>query len=364
MEFTVAEIAQAIGGEAVGDGSLVIRGAAEPALAAPDQLAIATNKRFAGALRKGRARAALMWADADPAEYGLEAGIRVTVARYAMAQVTNLFDRLPTLEPGIHPTAIIAADAQIGEDARIGPYVVIGPRVRIGKRAWIGSHVSISDDVQIGDDAILHAGVRIGQGVRIGDRFRCHSNTVIGADGFGFAHADGDAPNRLVPRDEQKTGAPSGRLRIASLASVVIGDDVEMGANCTVDRGTLADTVIGRGTKLDNIVHVGHNVKLGEDVVLCGMVGLGGSTVIGDRSIMGGAACTMDHADIGKDVVIGGATKVRSRIRDGQVILGGIMPAVEAGRFHEIYRAVLKLPNLANKVAELEKRLSKQGDSD
>lgn len=362
-EYTIAEIAEAIGAVAVGNAALRVRGTAEPASAGPDELALATNPKYAAKLAKGQARAALLWAEADIAELGLEAGILAARGRFAMAGVAKAFEDLPEVEPGIHPTAVVSAEAHIGADARIGPFVVVGAGARIGARARIGAHVSIADGATLGDDAILHAGVRIAARVRIGDRFRSHSNTVIGADGFSFVTPEPDAVEQVRKTFGNAAGArQSAYARIASLGSVEIGDDVEMGAGCTIDRGTVADTVICRGAKLDNMVHVGHNVHVGEDTLLCGQVGIAGSAFIGDRVVLAGQCGVADHTRVGHDVIAGGATKIYANVPDGRVILGS--PAMKMEQNVEIYKALRRLPKLVARVTELERRVPRDGESE
>lgn len=362
-QYTIAEIAAAIGAEAVGDTTLTVKAAAEPDRAGPDDLALAIDPRYGARLGDGQARAALLWADADIAELGLAAGIRVTRGRFAMAGVARAFEQLPEVEEGIHPNAVIGPGAVIGPDPRIGPFVVIGRGARIGANARIGAHVTIGEEAILGDDAILHPGVRIAARVRIGDRFRCHSNTVIGADGFSFVTPEPDAVEQVRKTFGNAVGArQSAYARIASLGSVEIGDDVEMGAGCTIDRGTVSDTVIARGAKLDNMVHVGHNVRVGEDTLLCGQVGIAGSAFIGDRCVLAGQCGVADHTRVGHDVIAGGATKIYANVPDGRVILGS--PAVKMDLGIQIQKAMRRLPRLFDRVAALERRVPKDPDSD
>ncbi len=357
----LAEIAAALGAELAGDGSIPIRGAAEPAEAGPDHLALALTDRFRADLGKGRARAALLPEGADWQALGLEGAVLVARPRYAMAGLTALYETLPDLPAGIHPTAIIHPDAEIGEGAAIGPFVVIGPKVRIGRGARIMAHCSIGDETVIGDELLLHPGVRIGRGVTVGHRFRAHANTVIGADGFSFVTPEPDAVEAVRRSLGDRQGRRQGRYaRIASLGRVVIGDDVEFGAGCTVDRGTISATVIGDGSKFDNLVHVGHNVRIGRDCAISGQCGFAGSARIGDRVVMGGQCGVGDHVVVGDDVIAGGATKMFTNVPKGRVVLGS--PAVKMEQHVEMYKALRRLPRLMRELLALRARLGEKVD--
>lgn len=354
-----------IGAQAVGQTDLTVRGLAEPAMAAEDQLALAMDPKYAAALADGAAQAAVLWQEADWQGMELAAAILVKRPRYALSGLTAAHEVAPDLglgasgaEPAIHPTAIVAPDAEIGPGSRIGPFVVIGPGVRIGEGARIGAHSSLGAGVVLGARALLHPGVRIGDRVRIGERFRCHSNTVIGADGFSFVTPEPGAIEEVKRTFGNAAGARQGDYaRIASLGTVVIGDDVEMGANCSIDRGTIADTRIGNGTKLDNQVHVGHNVQVGETCLLCGQVGIAGSAVIGNRVVLAGQVGVADHTHVGDDVIAGGASKIHNNIPAGRVVMGS--PAIPMEQNIQAYKLYRRLPRLAAKLAALEKTVSK-----
>ncbi len=363
MSYTIAEIAGALEAKAFGALDLVIGGVAEPALAGPGDLAVAMKPEFAEGLGKGRARAAIVWDGADWAALGLEAAIVVPRPRYALSGLTQLMDPGPGIAPGVHPTAVIDGTAQIGPDAAIGPFVVIGAGARIGGRARIASHVSVGAGAVLGDDALLLEGVKIGAGVAVGARFIAQPGAVIGADGFSFVTPEKSAVEtaRETLGDRGDARAQSW-TRIHSLGGVEIGDDVEIGANSTVDRGTIRATRIGRGTKLDNLVHVGHNVEVGEDALLCGQVGIAGSSVIGDRVVLGGQCGVSDNIFVGDDVVAGGATKMFSNVPAGRVVLGS--PAMKMEAQMEAAKNIRRLPRLFRDVKALQKAVSKPDGSD
>ena len=355
--ITVAELATAIGGEVAGDGGLAIAGASEPASARADEIALAMDQAFAADLAKGAARSAILWPGADWQALGLGAAIFAPRPRYVLAGVTRVFDHPIGLAPGIHPSAVIDPSAEIGEGAAIGPFVVIGARAKIGPRARILSHVSISEDVVLVADALLHPGVRLCARVRIGERFIAQPGAVIGGDGFSFVtpvpgHVEEARATGAITAEDQAS-----YVRINSLGAVVIGDDVEVGANSCIDRGTVADTRIGNGTKIDNLVQIGHNVKIGETCLVCGHVAIGGSTVIHDRVVLGGKAALADHLVIGANSIITGNSGVASNVPPNRVMMG--YPAVPMERNVEMYKALRRLPRVIEKLVAAQKPVSK-----
>ena len=356
MAHTIRDIAAALGAEADGDLDIVVTRAAEPQSACPDALALAMDPKYADGIGKGRARAALLWPQADWRALGLQAAIFAPRGRLAMAGLTALMDPGPDIGPGIHPMTVIDASAEIGEGAAIGPFVTIGRGVRIGPRARIAAHASIAEGARIGADALILQGARIGARVTIGDRFICQPGAVIGADGFSFVTPEKSGVEEiretLGARDSIKTQSWT---RIHSLGAVTLGDDVEVGANVCIDRGTIRDTSIGSGTKLDNLVHIGHNVQVGRDCLLCGQVGIAGSARIGDRVVMGGQCGVNDNIFVGDDVIAGGATKIFTNAPAGRVLLG--YPAVKMETHVEMQKALRRLPRLAARVAEIEREI-------
>jgi len=358
---SVAEIAKAMGAEAEGDLDLRVRGAAEPAAAGPDQLALAMDPKYGEGLKAGAALAAVLWPGADWRALGLKAAIFVTRPRLAMTGITRSFDPGPGIAEGIHPTAVIAPDAKIGAGAAIGPFAVIGARVRIGDGARIAAHVSVGEDSHMGDGALIHAGVRIGRHVRIGDRFICQPGAVIGSDGFSFV-----TPEKSGVEEIRQTLGHREEIRqqqwqrIHSLGGVEIGDDVEIGSNATIDAGTIRATRVGNGTKLDNLVHLGHNVIVGEDCLLCGQTGIAGSTRIGNRVVLAGQCGVSDNIFIGDDVIAGGGTKILSNAPAGRVLLG--YPAIKMETHIDAWKNIRRLPRLFAQVAELRAIVTNSGE--
>jgi UDP-3-O-[3-hydroxymyristoyl] glucosamine N-acyltransferase len=319
------DIAQALAGRLDGDGAIDIDRIVHPDRAQrPSDLAIAMSADAAAALARSKARAVVVSA-ANPVPSGsFPAIIAVGETRVALAKLTALFDRGLRQEKGIHPTALVAADAVLGEGVSIGPHAVIGPGSRVGNGTTILPQVTIGVDAVIGAQVLLHSGVRIGHGCKIGDRVIVHANAVIGADGFSFA------PD-LMSAAAFTAGVTV--TRVHSLGNVEIGDDVEIGACSTIDRATLESTRIGRGTKIDNHVHIGHNVTIGESCIICGMAGISGSVILGDRVRLGGGVGIGDHVRIGDQVVVAAGSGVATNVPAGDFVSG--YPALPHQRFLE-----------------------------
>ena len=363
MSFTIQQIATALEAEAFGAVDVQVTGAAEPAMAGPHDLALAMTPEFAEGLSQGRARAAVLWKGADWKALGLEAAIVVPRPRYAMSGITSVMDQGPEIASGISAMASVDPSAVIGENAAIGPMVVIGPRVKIGANARIASHVSIAEDTVIGANALIHAGARIGARVIIGDRFICQPGAVIGADGFSYVTPEKSRVEEARKSLGTKTEAINASwTRIHSLGSVEIGDDVEIGANTCIDRGTIRGTRIGNRTKLDNLVHIAHNVEVGEDALLCGQVGIAGSTKIGNRVVLGGQCGVSDNIFVGDDVVAGGATKIMTKTPAGRVVLG--YPAMKMDQFVTAGRNWRRMPKMLDDIKALKKAVSMDREDD
>ncbi len=340
------EIAERLNADLTGDGSIAVEGINHPATARPDELALAMEESSLAALAGSAARAAVVCRGAAvPAS--LDAVLAVDHPRYALAALTRVFARPPHATPGIHPTAVVDPSAVIEEPASIGPFVQVGPGARIGPGTVVLAHVSVGAHARVGADGLIHPGVRIGERVEIGDRAILHHNASIGADGFSFAIPEPGAP--------PPAGAPR-IARISSLGTVILGRDVEVGANTCIDRGTIEATVIGHGTKIDDLVMIGHNNQIGEGCLIAGRVGISGSCRIGNRVILAGGVGIADHVTIGDDaVVLAGAQVGSNRIAPGAVVIG--MPAMPRDRFFEQVRYLFRLKRLFAEVAEIRARL-------
>lgn len=348
----LSELAEAIGARLDGDGSLEVTGVAEPADAGPRDLALAMQPAYADRLSEGRARAAILWEGADRVGLGLDAALYVPRPRLALAHLTASFDPGPEIAAGIHPTAHVGPEAEIGPGAAIGPFAVIARGTRIGANARIGAQVFVGEETRIGAGCLLLPGVRIMGRVRIGDRFIAQPGAVVGSDGLSFV-----TPEKSGVETARETLGHQGKIRqqgwtrIHSLGGVEIGDDVEIGANTCIDRGTIRATRIGAGCKIDNLCHIAHNVVLGRDCLMAGCSGIAGSTILGDRVVCGGNTGIADNLRIGSDVILGGGTKVLANVPSGRVMMG--YPAVRMDQHIDMYKALRRLPRL---IADLRKR--------
>lgn len=336
----VRDVAEALSARLVGDGSLRIERIVHPADAdKPSDLAIAMTAESFEALSASQAVAAVVSAKLPAVPERVKSVIIPEHERAALARLTALFDVGPAHAAGIDKTAIIAPDAQIASDVSVGPYVVIGPRSRIGSGTVVLPHVTIGADVTIGERGLIYSGVRIGDRVSIGARVIIHYNAVIGSDGFSFL----PIPSSPVP------------VRIHSLGRVVIGDDVEIGAASTIDRATLEATLIADGTKIDNLVQIAHNVKIGRSCLICGMAGISGSVTIGDGVIVGGGVGIADHVTIGAQAKVAGGSGVGSDIAPGATVSG--YPAISHEKNLELILYSRRQKALHERVGKLQTKV-------
>ncbi len=346
----LSEIASALGAEFTGDGDAIVTGIDHPAKAMPGQMALAMEEEAYAALASSKARTAIVAAGKAP-RGDLDGAIQTAYPRYALAGLTRLFARPPRVAPGIHPMAIVDPAAEVASPCSIGAFAQIGAGTKIGPRATILGQVTIGADVRIGADALIYPGVRIGDRVVVGDRTIIHPNASIGADGFSFAIPE---PGKPPPPNQMPI------QRIGSLGTVVLGNDVEVGANSCIDRSTIEATTIGDGTKIDNLVMIGHNNQIGQHCLIAGRVGISGSCRIGNGVIMAGGVGIADHVDVGDRAVILAAAQVGgSRIAPGAVVIG--MPAIPRERFLDQLKHLYRLKRLYADVAQLKARLNMTG---
>jgi UDP-3-O-[3-hydroxymyristoyl] glucosamine N-acyltransferase len=341
------DIAQALSGRLDGDGMIEVDRVVHPERARrPSDLAIAMSADAAAALPRSKARAVVVAADHPLPSGTFPAIISVNETRTALAKLTTLFDPGPPHDNGVHTTAIVASDVKIGEGVSIGAYAVVGPRSRIGEGTTIMPQVTVGADVGLGANCLLHSGVRIGHGCTLGDRVIVHANAVIGADGFSFA------PD-LMSASAFTAGVSVAKVH--SLGNVEIGDDVEIGACTTIDRATLESTRIGRGSKIDDHVHIGHNVTIGEGCILCGMVGISGSVILGDRVRLGGGVGIGDHVRVGDQAVIAAGSGVATDVPANAFYSG--YPAQPHQRSVEQHLYLRRQRRLNDKVEAMASRL-------
>ena len=343
----LSDIASALSARVSGDGRLDIGRIVHPADArGKADLAVALSKEAQAHLAGTKAGAVLVPESLSLPAAGPAVLLYGGNERVAIAILTALFDPGPAHEAGIHPSAAIAPDARIGEGAAIGACAVVGPGSTIGAGTTLLPHVTVGAGVTVGRDCVLHSGVRLEDRVRLGDRVIVHCNTVIGSDGFSFipvSNPDGSSNGIAAPK------------RTHSLGTVAIADDVEIGANTTVDRATLRETRIGRGTKVDNQVQIAHNVVIGENCLICGKSGIAGSTVIGDRVVIASGVGLAPHLTIGDGATITAGAGLASHVPAGAVFSG--VPAAPHSKFISRLADIGRLRQLYPRVDELKKRI-------
>ena len=332
--FTLGQLAQILGATLEGDARRMVTGVAPLETAGPDQVSFLTHARYQDAAKASRAGAFV----ADTQVAGLPAPVlRVREPQQALVDLLHLFHPPAAIVPGVHPTAVVAADARIDPTTAIGAHAVVEAGARIGPRVRVGPLVYVGAGVEVGEDSTLGAHVALMDGVRLGRRVVIHPGAVLGADGFGFAF-DG-AQHRKIPQ----TGG------------VLVEDDVEIGANATIDRATFGDTIIRRGTKIDNLVQIGHNVEVGEHSILVAQVGVSGSSRLGRGVVLAGQVGVADHVTIGDGTLVGAQGGVPSSLEAGGKFLGTpARPMLEAKR---IMAAETRLPELLRRVRSLERAL-------
>ncbi len=336
--FRLAEIVAQFGGDLIGNPDALITQVATLESATDTDIAFLAQTKYLAQLKQTAAGAVILGADHRDAS---DKARIVCANPYAyFAKVSALLNPPATVEPGIHETAVVAADAQIAAMASIGACAVIGAGVSIGDRSIIGAGCVIGDNTHIGADCLLHANVTIYYGCRLGARCIVHSGAVIGADGFGLAHEEGRWK------------------KIPQIGGVQIGDDVEVGANTTIDRGALDDTVIGEGVKLDNQIQIAHNVVIGAHTAIAACVGIAGSAHIGSHCTLGGAAMIYGHITIADHVNVSAGTLIMKSLRKVGTYTG-VYPFTSHERWLKTAAQLRQLEELADKVRQLEYALEK-----
>jgi len=333
MKIPLSQIAELVQGKTFGNAEAMISGAAPFEHAADHDITVAGNAKFVKKIGGCNAAAIIVPQNIEAPGHNL---VQVDNPMVAFAKVLQFFHPPAQPQGGIHPRAEIGRDFKHGRDVSIGPMVVIGDHVTLGRQVWLHPGVVIGDNVAIGDDVIIYPNVTIREGTIIGDRVIIHSGTVIGSDGFGFA-PDGKSYHKLP-----------------HIGIVQIDDDVEIGANNAIDRGTFGKTHIGRGVKTDNLVHVAHNVAVGENTVLVAQVGISGSVTIGRNAILAGQAGIAGHLTIGDNATVGPQTGVGKNVPAGEIVSAGI-PEMPHRLWLRVVRTIPKLPEINKRLSGLEK---------
>ena len=335
MTLTIDQIAAQLAGEVVGDGSLQITGFSSAENARPGDLTFAEKEDYFTAAEQSPA-AAIIVSGAFNAS-SKKALIRVANARVAMARVLPVFFPPDEHPRGIHPSAVIHPTAEIEPTAHLGPNCVVGARVRVGARSVLLGGNQIGRDCQIGEEVCLYPNVVIYARTLIGNRVAIHAGTVIGSDGYGYVFDEGR------------------HRKVLQVGNVIIEDDVEIGANAAVDRGALGSTVIGQGTKIDNLVHVAHNVVMGKHCLIMGQSGFAGSTRLGDYCVVASQSGVAGHLKLGRQSTVGAKSGVMRDVPDGGTVLG--IPAMPDKQMKRQWIGMQQLPDMIRRLRELERQV-------
>lgn len=336
MSVTLSRLCEHLGGEMSGDPHCLIEAAGPLDQAGPGQITFVEKgprlKRLAGS----RASAIIVPRGVTEPNRNL---IQVDHPRLAFARSVKLLHPTQLPQPGVHPSAVIGQECRIGAEVSLGAAVVIGDRVKLGNRVVLFPHVVIADDVCIGDDTIIYPHVTVLERSVIGCRVIIHAGTVIGSDGFGFV------------QDKER------HYKIPQTGIVQIDDDVEIGANCTIDRAAFGKTWVRQGVKTDNLVHIAHNVQVGEHSLLVAQVGIAGSTTLGHHVILAGQAGISGHIDIGDEVIVGPQSGVAQSIPEKQIVSSGTN-AMPHQTWLRLQKVLPLLPDLAKQIRQLEKKMA------
>ncbi len=340
-EYTVDEIAAAVKGTVHGDGSSVIKGVNGINEAGPDEVTFVANPKYKAALKSTRAGAVVVAPETEGPGLTL---IKTANPYAAFAKILVMFAPPAETPEGISPLAFIDEKAKIGEGVALGPFVTVREDAAVGENTTLGAGTYVGRGAAIGANCLIYPNVTVREGVTVGDRCIIHSGTVIGSDGFGFATEGGV------------------HHKIPQIGVVVIEDDVEIGANCAVDRATMGETRIGRGSKLDNLIQIAHNVKIGEGTLIAAQTGIAGSTVLGKYCVLGGQVGVVPHIKIGDRATLAAQSGVTKSIREGETVFGRpARPLDEVkrreGRVALLEKYFKRVKKLELEVAELKRRL-------
>lgn len=338
MEFSAEQIAAFLQGQVEGDPKASVHTFAKIEEGAPGALSFLSNPKYNGYLYETKSSIVLVNKDLvleQPVQATL---VRVDNAYESIAKLLSLYESMKPAKSGISPLASISESAVIGQNVYIGPFAVIGDNAKVGDRTQIYPHVTIGDGATVGEDALLYPHVTVYHGCKVGNRCIMHAGSVLGADGFGFAPADG------------------GYEKIPQIGIAELADDVEIGANTCVDRSTMGRTFVGKGVKLDNLVQIGHNVEIGENTVMSAQGGVAGSAKIGAWSMFGGQVGIAGHITLGDHLNCGAQAGIAGSEKGGQTLMGS--PAMEHRLWARASVITKKLPDMYRELQELKKELA------
>jgi UDP-3-O-[3-hydroxymyristoyl] glucosamine N-acyltransferase len=333
--MTIKELAARLECPFEGDGDTEVRRVAAPETASSGDLIFIAKERLLPQLEATAASAVILAPGVDCARLPV---IRSPHPQMTFVQATGILHPAESPAVGIHPNAVVSPSARIGEGVSIGPFCVVGERAEIGGGTVLYPHVTVYDGAEIGPGCVLHSGVHLRQGVRIGARVVLHNGVVIGADGFGYLPAEDGT-----------------HVKIPQLGTVIIEDDVEVGANSTIDRATLGVTIVRRGAKIDNLVIVAHNVEIGENAILVAQVGVAGSSKVGRGAILSGQVGIPDHVTIGEGAIIAAKTGVTGNIPPGSFVSGS--PHLDIRVWRKFWASAPRLYDLVKDFKRLQARV-------
>ncbi len=346
MEFTAEQIAGFLKGTIEGDANVSVNNVSKIEEGRPGTLAFLANPKYQKYIYDTQASIVLVNEDLTIEKEVRATLIRVKDAYEAFANLLDLYEQSKPKKSGISVQACIAATAGMGKDLYIGDFVSIGENASIGDNVQLYAQVFIGDNVSIGNNTMLHPGVKVLKDCKIGDNCVIHAGTVIGSDGFGFALEQNSESRRKVPQ----------------VGNVIIGNDVEIGANVAIDRATMGSTKIGNGVKMDNLIQIAHNVEIGDNTVIIAQVGVAGSSRIGKNVIIAGQVGIIGHVTIGDGAMIGAQAGVNRNMKEKEMVVGS--PAFDIREFRKASAIFKKLPELYRQINQMEKELNERKKSE
>lgn len=338
MQFTAEMIAAGLGGDIVGNKDVTVSTFAKIEEGHPGALSFMANPKYEHYVYTTDSSIVIVNRSWEPQGEVKATLIKVDDAYGSFAKLLELYASYKPRKKGIHPTAVVAESAKVGKDCYIGAYVVIDEGAEVGDGVSLYPQVYIGDGVKVGAATTLYSGVKVYEGCKIGQRCILHSGAVVGSDGFGFA------PNAKGEYD-----------KIPQIGIVTIEDDVEIGANTTIDRATMGSTIISKGTKIDNLVQIGHNVVVGANTVMAGQSAIAGSAKVGKNCMIGGQAGVVGHITVGDRTIVGSSSGVTSSVPEGSMIMGTF--GFDAAKFRRVNAVYRNLPELQRTVRELKKEV-------